>query len=140
VFDVNLQSTQLSTQPSLNTHAGYQTLRPSTELPLTSYGLPSIHIPAQDSRFYVKRRIIVGTVTKMVPKYDRGIDAHMSHRWMIYIRQPSPVSMKCAILAQFELLLFFKLLFFLTNDIGRYSVDFIYFKSSVLPPSLLSTK
>ena len=54
---------------------------PETILTLTS-------ATETESRFYVKRRVIVGNTSKFIPPEHRESNDRSTHKWMVYVRGP----------------------------------------------------
>lgn len=62
------------------------------------YILPPKHLRGNlsqnpvESRYFLKRRIIVGNVSKFIPMNKRTVDPRVSYRWMVYLRSSSLIS------------------------------------------------
>ena len=60
---------------------------PSVECLLKAH-VPDTSLTHVGSRFYVKKRIIVGNTSKYVPLEGREANDKSSHKWMVYVRGP----------------------------------------------------
>ena len=55
---------------------------------MTALGLPSMHVQKQKtSRYYIKRRVIIGTTSQCLPASSGTKD---THKWSIYVKCPNP--------------------------------------------------
>ena len=84
----NLEENGLSqsAQKFVRYNASTATNQAPNHIPLTCLGLPSRHIKSEDSRFYIKRRIVVGNVSKYLSKESRGLNSRLTHKWMVYVQ------------------------------------------------------